>query len=100
VDPRHGKLLHVNYEGETKVEASSQSHPSVNSNSLEGARAWFAEKGLARSREDRMVAGVAGAFARRFGVNPFAMRVASVATMIIFTPFVYIGLWILMPKAD
>lgn len=82
------------------MEASTQSHPSVETNSLEGARAWFAEKGLARRREDRMVAGVAGAFARRYGVNPFAMRVAAVATMIVFTPLTYIALWVLMPKAD
>ena len=57
------------------MEAANQT---VHSNSLDGARAWFAERGLARRREDRMLAGVAGAFARRYEVNPFAMRVFAV----------------------
>ena len=57
------------------MEATNQT---TQSNSLDGARAWFAERGLARRREDRMLAGVAGAFARRYEVNPFAMRVFAV----------------------
>ena len=73
---------------------------SVQNNSLEGARAWFAEKGLARRREERVLAGVAGAFARRFDVNPFAMRVFAVAGVLLTTPLTYIALWVLMPKAD
>jgi phage shock protein PspC (stress-responsive transcriptional regulator) len=84
-------------EGENTMEATNQS---VENNSLEGARAWFAEKGLARRREDRMLAGVAGAFARQYGVNPFAMRVFAVAGVILTTPLTYIALWVLMPKAD
>ena len=79
------------------MEATNQS---VQNNSLEGARAWFAEKGLARRRDDRVLAGVAGAFARRYDVNPFAMRVFAVAGVILTTPLTYIALWILMPKAD
>lgn len=75
-------------------------HQQVHSNSLDGARAWFAEKGLARRREDRVLAGVAGAFARRYGVNPFAMRVFAVAAVLLTTPLTYIALWVLMPKAD
>jgi phage shock protein PspC (stress-responsive transcriptional regulator) len=84
-------------EGEITMEATNQP---VQSNSLEGARAWFAENGLARRREDRVLAGVAGAFARRYGVNPFAMRVFAVAGVILTTPLTYIALWVLMPKAD
>ena len=79
------------------MEATS---PATHSNSLEGARAWFAEKGLSRRREDRVLAGVAGAFARQYGVNPFAMRVFAVAGMILTTPLTYIALWVLMPRAD
>ena len=79
------------------MEATNQS---VQNNSLEGARAWFAEKGLARRRDDRVLAGVAGAFARRYAVNPFAMRVFAVAGVILTTPLMYIALWVLMPKAD
>ena len=73
---------------------------SIQRNSLDGARAWFAERGLARRREDRMLAGVAGAFARRYEVNPFAMRVFAVFGILLTTPLSYIALWVLMPKAD
>ena len=79
------------------MEATNQS---TQNNSLDGARAWFAERGLARRREDRMLAGVAGAFARRYEVNPFAMRVFAVFGILLTTPLSYIALWILMPKAD
>jgi phage shock protein PspC (stress-responsive transcriptional regulator) len=82
---------------ESTMEASNQA---IQNNSLEGARAWFAEKGLSRRREDRMLAGVAGAFARQYGVNPFAMRVFAVAGVILTTPLTYIALWVLMPRAD
>jgi phage shock protein PspC (stress-responsive transcriptional regulator) len=79
------------------MEATNQS---IQPNSLEGARAWFAERGLARRREDRVLAGVAGAFARRYEVNPFAMRVFAVFGILLTTPLSYIALWVLMPKAD
>jgi phage shock protein PspC (stress-responsive transcriptional regulator) len=79
------------------MEATNQT---VQNNSLEGARAWFAERGLARRREDRVLAGVAGAFARRYDVNPFAMRVFAVVGVLLTTPLTYIALWVLMPKAD
>jgi phage shock protein PspC (stress-responsive transcriptional regulator) len=84
-------------EGEITMEAANQP---ARSNSLGGARAWFAEKGLARRREDRVLAGVAGAFARRYSINPFAMRVFTVAGVLLTTPLAYIVLWVLMPKAD
>jgi phage shock protein PspC (stress-responsive transcriptional regulator) len=84
-------------EGESTMEATNQS---VQNNSLDGARAWFAERGLARRREDRVLAGVAGAFARRYEVNPFAMRVFAVLGILLTTPLSYIALWVLMPKAD
>jgi phage shock protein PspC (stress-responsive transcriptional regulator) len=47
-----------------------------------------------------VLAGVAGAFARRYDVNPFAMRVFTVAGVLLTTPLSYIALWVLMPKAD
>jgi phage shock protein PspC (stress-responsive transcriptional regulator) len=84
-------------EGENTMEATNQT---VRHNSLAGARAWFAEKGLARRREDKVLAGVAGAFARQYEVNPFTMRVFAVAAVLLTTPLTYIALWVLMPKAD
>jgi phage shock protein PspC (stress-responsive transcriptional regulator) len=74
--------------------------PTTTDNSLRGARAWFAEKGLSRRRGHRMIAGIAGAFARRYGMNPFVARVITVAAAIAFTPLAYIALWILMPFED
>jgi len=92
---RHAPSTSTN-EGEIMEAAST----TTQNNSLEGARAWFAQKGLARRREDRMLAGVAGAFARRYEVNPFAMRVFALATVLFTTPLTYVALWVLMPKAD
>jgi phage shock protein PspC (stress-responsive transcriptional regulator) len=84
----------------TEGDTMEATNPPIQSNSLAGARAWFAEKGLSRRREDRVLAGVAGAFARRYEVNPFAMRVFAVAGMLLTTPLTYIALWVLMPRAD
>ena len=79
------------------MEATNQT---VQTSSLDGARAWFAERGLARRREDRVLAGVAGAFARRYEVDPLVMRVFTVFGVLLTTPLTYIALWVLMPKAD
>ena len=70
----------------------------TNDNSLDGARAWFAAEGLSRRRDDRVIAGVSGAFARRFAINPFLARVITVAGAIAFTPLAYVALWVLMPS--
>jgi phage shock protein PspC (stress-responsive transcriptional regulator) len=67
-------------------------------NSLDGARAWFRENGLARKSEDRVIAGVAGAYARRYEINPFVARIAAVAAAIAFTPLAYLAMWVLMPS--
>jgi phage shock protein C len=72
--------------------------PTTTDNTLNGARAWFAERGLSRSRDDRVIAGVSGAFARRFAVNPFVARVITVAGALAFTPLAYVALWVLMPS--
>jgi phage shock protein C len=69
----------------------------INDASLSGARAWFAENGLVRPREGRVIAGVSAAFSRRYGVNRLVARIVSVGIALVFTPLVYVGLWILMP---
>jgi phage shock protein PspC (stress-responsive transcriptional regulator) len=46
-----------------------------------------------------MIGGVAGAFARRYEINPLVARVVAFATLL-STPFPYIALWILMPFED
>jgi phage shock protein C len=65
--------------------------------SLAGARSWFAEQGLTRPREGRLIGGVTAGFARRYGVNLLVARVAAVAGVILLTPLLYIPLWVLMP---
>ena len=81
------------------MSAAAAPHPPVTSrdNSLRGARAWFAEKGLSRPRKGRLLAGVFASFARRYDVNPLVARVIGVATILILTPLLYVGAWILMP---
>jgi phage shock protein PspC (stress-responsive transcriptional regulator) len=46
-----------------------------------------------------MIGGVAGAFARRYEINPLVARVVAFATLL-STPLPYIALWILMPFED
>jgi phage shock protein C len=70
----------------------------LHDNSLTGARAWFARKGLSRPREGRLLAGVCASFARRYDVNPLVARLVAIVTALVLTPFVYVGAWILMPK--
>jgi phage shock protein C len=65
--------------------------------SLAGARVWFAENGLSRPQEDRVIAGVSGAFARRYGMNRLVARIAVITVAIVFTPLAYVALWVLMP---
>jgi phage shock protein PspC (stress-responsive transcriptional regulator) len=67
-------------------------------NSLAGARAWFAQKGLSRPREGRVIAGVSAGLARRYDVNPLVMRLATIAAAVALSPLVYIAAWILMPQ--
>jgi phage shock protein C len=75
-------------------------HPPVDAHdsSLSGARAWFAQKGLSRPREGRVLAGVCASFARRYDVNPLVARLLGIAVVLVLTPLVYVAAWVLMPK--
>lgn len=68
--------------------------------SLVGARAWFAQRGLARPRRGKWIAGVAAGFARRYEWNPLVVRLLIVASFFLPGPQIlaYIALWILMPR--
>lgn len=61
-----------------------------------------ASRSLSRSRHDRMLAGVIGGIARRFGWNSTLLRVIYVILSIISVAFpgilVYLILWLLMPE--
>ena len=60
-----------------------------------------ATRTLSRSRHDRMLAGVLGGIARRFGWNSTLVRVVFVLLSIVSAAFpgvlVYLILWLLMP---
>jgi phage shock protein PspC (stress-responsive transcriptional regulator) len=75
-------------------------HPQADAhdNSLAGARAWFAQKGLSRPREGRILTGVSAGLARRYGVNPLVTRLLVIAAILVLTPLVYVAAWILMPN--
>ena len=57
---------------------------------------------LSRSRDDRVLAGVVGGIARRFGWNSTVLRVVYVLGSAISIAFpgilVYVVLWLLMPE--
>ena len=57
-----------------------------------------------RSRDDRMIAGVIGGIARRFGWNSSLLRLIFVLISILSAAFpgilVYLILWLLMPEDD
>ena len=57
-----------------------------------------------RSRHDRMIAGVIGGIAQRFGWNSTLLRVIFVVVSIASVAFpgilVYLILWLLMPEGD
>jgi phage shock protein C len=71
-------------------------HPQYDT-SLDGARAWFRDRGLTRPRDGRLVGGVTAGFARRYGVNLLVARVAAVAGVVVLTPLLYLPLWVMMP---
>ena len=72
--------------------------PHPDQDSLAGARAWFAENGLTRPKDGRLIAGVSAAFARRYGINRLVARITALTSALVFTPLAYVGLWILMPS--
>jgi phage shock protein C len=55
---------------------------------------------LRRSETDRMIAGVAGGIAQRFGINPTLVRLAWVLSVFFggFGILAYLILWIVLPK--
>ena len=77
--------------------ATADRHADAHDASLAGARAWFAQKGLSRPREGRVLAGVVAAFARRYDVNPLVARIIGVVAVLTITPIAYVVAWVLIP---
>jgi phage shock protein C len=80
------------------MNATSTQPVSKSDASPRGARRWFAEKGLTRPRDGRVLGGVCAGLARRYDVNPLVMRVLGVLFALIVSPVPYIALWVLMPR--
>jgi phage shock protein PspC (stress-responsive transcriptional regulator) len=61
-------------------------------------------KGLMRSQDDRVLAGVCGGIAEWLGWEPTLVRVLFVLVSLLSAAFpgilVYLALWILMPERD
>ena len=59
-------------------------------------------KRLVRSRNDRMIAGVAGGLAQIFNIDPLLVRIALVALAFLngFGFMLYLALWLLVPNED
>jgi phage shock protein C len=59
-------------------------------------------KRLLRSRNDRIVAGVAGGVAAMFNVDPLLVRIAFLALALFngFGLMIYLVLWLLVPNED
>ena len=59
---------------------------------------------LSRTCEDRVLAGVCGGIARRFGWNPTLVRALFVVISVVSAAFpgvfVYLLLWLLMPEGE
>src|SRR5215207_8673887 len=65
---------------------------------LAESRTWLEGQGLARPRQDRMIAGVCAGLARRYGMPVFLVRSLAVAAGPAgFGVLVYVALWVLMP---
>ena len=55
---------------------------------------------LARPRDDRWIAGVCSALARRFGMSPGLVRLIFVVSCLLPGPqfLIYLVLWVLLPN--
>jgi phage shock protein PspC (stress-responsive transcriptional regulator) len=81
------------------AETPTERRPSPSDGSISGAREWFAENGLRRPRQGKMLGGVCAALAHRYGVNVLVMRLLFIAAAIIGVPIlIYVALWILIPR--
>ena len=63
----------------------------------------FAQQGLIRPREDRVLGGVCAGLGRRFGLGPWAARILFVLLLMVVPGsqiLIYPVLWILMPSEE
>jgi phage shock protein C len=66
-------------------------------------RQTFAKHGLVRSRDERVLGGVAAGLGRRFGLSPWTARLLFVLVLLVLPGsqlLIYPILWILMPAEE
>ena len=83
---------------EETMAVATQPQIDIHDNSLAGARAWFAQNGLSRPREGRLLAGVSAGFARRYDINPLVARLLGILGVLVLSPLMYVAAWVLMPN--
>jgi phage shock protein C len=69
---------------------------------MDSVRAAFAERGLVRVRDGRVLGGVIAGLGRRFGIEPWPARLLFVLGLMLIPGsqlLVYPILWILMPES-
>jgi phage shock protein C len=68
-----------------------------------GIHDTFAQQGLIRPRQTRLLAGVCAGLGKRFGLSPWLARILFLVILMVIPGsqiIVYPILWILMPSAD
>jgi phage shock protein C len=80
------------------MNATATAQTPQHDSSLAGAREWFRRKGLSRPRNPRLLGGVASAYARRYEASLLVTRLLVLAGVLLLSPLLYVGLWILMPS--
>jgi phage shock protein PspC (stress-responsive transcriptional regulator) len=70
---------------------------------MNDVRQSFARHGLVRSRDRRVLGGVAAGLGRRFGLGPWTARLLFVLVLLVIPGsqlLIYPILWVLMPSAE
>ena len=68
-----------------------------------GVHDSFAQQGLVRPRQGRLLAGVCAGLGKRFGLNPWLARILFLVILMVIPGsqiIIYPILWILMPSGD
>ncbi len=72
-------------------------------NNMDGIHHSFAQQGLVRPRDGRVLGGVCAGLGRRFGITPWLARVLFVVLLMVIPGsqiLIYPILWILMPTEE
>ncbi len=77
------------------------SPPRADTGSMNDIKSSFAQQGLIRPRDGRVLGGVCAGLGRRFGLDPWAARLLFVIALLVIPGsqiLIYPVLWVLMPS--